>query len=45
MKMLESMQQMDQLVLDVRDFKPGLYFVDLFINGQRNATVKMMVNR
>jgi len=45
MKMLDSFQQMDQLVLDVRSLKPGLYLVDLLVNGQRNATVKMMVNR
>jgi hypothetical protein len=44
LKKLYSSQHFDQLVLDVRDMKSGLYFVDLILNGQRRATNKLIVN-
>jgi hypothetical protein len=44
-KTLTSTYQKDQLVLDVRSFIPGLYFVDLMFQGQRMATTKLLVER
>jgi hypothetical protein len=44
-KTLTSSQKQDQLVLDVRNFKPGLYFVNLLCQGQRMATTKLIVER
>lgn len=45
LKILTSTLKKDQLVLDVRNFKPGLYFVDLLCQGQRMATTKLIVER
>ncbi len=45
LKTLKSNQNADQLVLDVRGFKPGIYLIDLNRNGQRISTSKLIVNR
>ncbi|MBW6460642.1 MAG: S8 family serine peptidase [Bacteroidales bacterium] len=45
LRMLTSDTWQDQLVLDVRNLKPGMYFIELLINGKRKATAKLIVNR
>jgi hypothetical protein len=42
---LVSTHVKDQLVLDVRDFRPGLYFLDLLLEGNRLGTSKLIVER
>jgi len=42
---LKSNQMRDQLVLDVRDLRSGLYLLDLFCNGQKLSSSKLIVNR
>jgi subtilisin family serine protease len=45
LKQLTSVNQKDQLVLDVRDLKPGLYLLYLNCNGQRITISKLIVNK
>ncbi|MFO7614768.1 MAG: S8 family serine peptidase [Bacteroidales bacterium] len=45
LRTLTSDTWQDQLVLDVRNLKPGMYFIELLINGKRMATAKLIVNR
>jgi subtilisin family serine protease len=45
LKRLESVHQKDQLVLDVRDLTPGLFFLDMLLNGKRITTAKLIVSR
>jgi subtilisin family serine protease len=42
---LKSNQKRDQLVLDVRDLKSGLYLVELYCNGLQLSSSKLIVNR
>ncbi len=44
-KSLVSTHEKDQLVLDVRDLRPGMYLLDLLLEGNRLGTSKLIVDR